>query len=66
MKRYGNRRNKKEVGRRKPGPYKLELDNGEQHEIDVYLRDDGTHYRTTGDGDEAKRAEIIRAFNELY
>lgn len=44
----------------------LELDNGEQHEIDVYLRDDGTHYKTTGDSDETKRAEIIRAFNELY
>lgn len=51
------------------GPYifmRLQLDNGEVHEISVYLRDDGTHYKTTGDGDPAKRAEIIRAFNELY
>ena len=35
-------------------------------EIDVYLRDDGTHYKTTGDSDPEKRAEIIRAFNDLY
>lgn len=51
------------------GPYifmRLQLDSGEVHEISVYLRDDGTHYRTTGDSDPAKRAEIIRAFNKLY
>lgn len=44
----------------------LELDNGEHHEIDVYIRETGEIYRTTGDDDESKRAEIIRAFNALY
>ena len=44
----------------------LVLDNGERHEIDVYIRSNGETYKTTGDADENKRAEIIHAFNELY
>lgn len=44
----------------------IELDNGEHHEIDIYIRNDGLTIKTTGDADEIKRAEIIRAFNRLY
>lgn len=44
----------------------LQLDDGMTEEIDVYFRDDGPRYRTTGDGDAARRAQIISAFQELY
>lgn len=36
------------------------------HEIDVYIREDGEHYKTSGDHDDKLRKEIIEAFNELY
>ncbi len=45
---------------------KMMLDDGTEREIDVYLRDDGKHYRTSGDSDEKLRKQIIAAFNELY
>ena len=44
----------------------LELDNGERCEVDAYVRETGWVYKTTGDADESKRAEIIAAFNALY
>ena len=36
------------------------------HEIDVYIRENGEHYKTSGDYDDKLRKEIIEAFNELY
>ncbi len=45
---------------------KMMLDDGPEREIDVYLRNDGKHYKTSGDGDEKLREQIIAAFNELY
>ena len=45
---------------------RIGFDNGTEEEITVILRDDGTHYRTTGDGDEDRRAKIIEAFEKLY
>lgn len=44
----------------------MQLDDGTQAEIDVYIRADGSSYRTTADNDPARRAEIIAAFNALY
>ena len=44
---------------------KMELNNNIE-EIDVYLRENGTHYRTTGDHDKELRKEIITAFKKLY
>lgn len=44
---------------------KLEL-LGRVEEIDAYIREDGWIYRTTGDADPYRRAEIIRAFHDLY
>ena len=51
------------------GPHiymQLQLDCGAIVEIDVYFREDGTHYRTSADNDPATRQTIIKAFNELY
>lgn len=48
------------------GPHihtKLELDNGRIEEIDVYLRDDGEHYKVSS---PEIADEIIAAFNALY
>lgn len=57
---------------------RMRLDNGRIEEIDVYLRNDGEHYKTSADhgmklyfGKELEekqklRAEIIQAFNALY
>jgi len=44
----------------------LELDNGERHKVDYYVNNQYQRYYTTADGDEAKRDEIIKAFNALY
>lgn len=51
------------------GPHiymQLQLDCGAIVEIDVYFREDGTHYRTSADNDPATRDAIIAAFNEFY
>ena len=40
-------------------------DNSEE-EISVFWREGGEQYRTTADGDPAKRARIIEVFNALY
>ena len=45
---------------------KLRLDNGSIEEIDVYFCRNETRYRTTGDGDTARRDNIISAFQSLY
>lgn len=58
---------------------RMKLDNGRIEEIDVYIREDGEHYKTSADNGaeldkteeqkqnrKALREEIIRAFNELY
>lgn len=46
---------------------KLKLDSGIIAEIDVYLHNDGSWtYKTTGDGNESLRNEIIDAYNKLY
>lgn len=58
---------------------KMKLDNGRIEKIDVYIREDGEHYKTSADygkgldkteeqkrNRKALREEIIRAFNELY
>lgn len=58
---------------------KMKLDNKRIEEIDVYIREDGEHYKTSADygaeldkTEEQKqkrkelREEIIRAFKELY
>ena len=44
----------------------LELDNGERHEIDVYIREDGESYKTDADDNEELRREIGFAFSRLY
>lgn len=51
------------------GPHiymKLRLDDGAIEEIDVYFPGGEPRYRTTGDGDEARRQQIISAFQTLY
>lgn len=45
---------------------KLRLDDGAVEEIDVYLLDGGTRFKTTGDSDETRRNRIISAFQALY
>lgn len=50
---------------------KIKLNSGRVEEIDVFLRDDGEHYKTSADycpenHPAGLRDEIIRAFNELY
>jgi len=45
---------------------RIMFDDQSVEEIDVFWRDDGEHYQTTGDGDERRRAEIIDAFHALY
>lgn len=58
---------------------KIRLNNNRIEEIDVYIREDGMHYRTSADNgaeldqtEEQKqqrknlREEIIAAFNKLY
>ncbi len=45
---------------------KMMFDDGTEEEIDTYLLSDGEHYRTSGDGDEGRRNQIIAAFHELY
>ena len=45
---------------------KMELDNGRIEEIDVFLREDGECYKTSGDYNMELRKEIIKAFNKLY
>lgn len=45
---------------------RLLLDDGAIEEIDVYFPGCETRYKTTGDGDETRRNEIISAFHELY
>ena len=50
---------------------KMKLDSGRIEEIDVYLRDDGTHYQTSADHcpenhSAGLRDEIISTFNNLY
>lgn len=44
---------------------KMELD-GRIEEIDVYVREDGWTYRTTGDNSQERRKQIIDAFCTLY
>ena len=44
----------------------LQLDDGAIEEIDAYFCPNGTRYRTTGDGDAARRDRIISAFQALY
>lgn len=44
----------------------LRLDDGTVEEIDAYFSAAGTCYRTTGDGDEDRRKEIISGFQSLY
>lgn len=44
----------------------LRLDDGTAEEIDAYFSASGTRYRTTKDSDEARRQEIISAFQKLY
>ena len=45
---------------------KMKLDNGNIEEIDVYIREDKEHYKTSCDYDTEVREEIIRTFNKLY
>ena len=44
----------------------LRLDDGTVEEIDAYFSANGTRYRTTADGDGARRQGIISAFQSLY
>ncbi len=44
---------------------KMELD-GKIEEINVYIRDKGWIYKTSGDNNPERREQIINAFNELY
>lgn len=44
----------------------LRLNDGSVEEIDAYFSAAGTRYRTTGDGDEDRRKEIISGFQSLY
>ena len=53
---------------------RMRLDDGRIEEIDVYLRNEGTVYRTSADAEMGTnlvsgmktRQEIIDAFNDLY
>ena len=45
---------------------KLRTKNGNTGEIDVFLRNSGVLYQTTGDSNPTLRAEIIEAFDYLY
>lgn len=45
---------------------RIELNDGATEEITVFWSNGGESYRTTADGDPARRAEIIAAFNKLY
>ena len=50
---------------------RLQLDSGRIEEIDVYLRTDGIHYRTSADHcpenhPSGLRSQIIEAFHRLY
>lgn len=45
---------------------KMMLPTGRIAEIDVFLRADGIHYRTTGDDTAELRQQIIDAFHALY
>lgn len=45
---------------------KMMLPTGRIAEIDVFLRSDGIHYRTTGDDTAELRRQIIDAFHALY
>ena len=45
---------------------KMELGNKSVEEIDVYIREDGEHYKTSGDYNKELREEIIRTFKKLY
>lgn len=50
---------------------RMKLDSGRIEEIDVFLHNDGTHYRTSADycpenHPVGLREEIINTFNELY
>jgi hypothetical protein len=45
---------------------KMELDNKSIEEIDVYIREDGERYKTSGDYNKELREEIIRTFKKLY
>lgn len=44
---------------------KMKLNNHVE-EIDVYIREDGEHYKTSVDHNSELRREVIKAFNELY
>ena len=51
------------------GPHiymKVELDDGQQEEIDVYIRESGITYKTTADDDPERREQIIDAYKKLY
>ena len=45
---------------------RLKTDTGHTEEISAYIRGDGWSYETTADNDPELRAEIIKAFHELY
>ena len=45
---------------------RMELDCERVEEIDVYIREDGEHYKTSADYNRESREEIIRVFNYLY
>lgn len=45
---------------------RLQLPSGRIEEIDVFLRSDGIHYRTTADQTAELRQQIIDAFHALY
>jgi hypothetical protein len=45
---------------------KMKLDNERIEEIDVYLKEDGKHYKTSVDYNQTLKEEVIRVFNELY
>lgn len=46
---------------------KMLMDNGKIEEIDVYIRESGTTYKTSQDGyNDTERQTIIDTFNELY
>lgn len=45
---------------------KMKLDNERIEEIDVYLKKDGKHYKTSVDYNQTLKEEVIRVFNELY
>lgn len=47
---------------------RLMLDSGEIHEISNYCGADCSweHFKTTADGNENKRKEVVKAFKKLY